>query len=210
MDGVRTGTCFQDGTEIHDQAHQKQDRWISKRRKLRNIQAKTWGMLLQMLVYHHTSTLALPVLLAEQALRPIRADHGIRPLIVFTLNPEPGIVDSNAPAMRIACPTALLTRCSRIQGAHPGLKEADFCSAIPLRLNYLTIEIRTPDRGWMEPPAGQLAVKSLPVLTLPGTGIAQVGPLARLYRRGRHVLTSGLVRDQRGCETLCRIEDGYA
>ncbi len=177
---------------------------------LRNIQAKTWGMLPWMLVYHHTSTLALPVLLAEQSLRPIRVLQGSRPLIVFTLNPEPAAADPKAPAMRIGCPTALLTRCSLIDGASPGLSAGDFCSAIPLRLSYLNIEIRTVGRGWVEPPAEQLAVKSLPVLTLPGTGIVQVGPLARLYRRGRHVLTSGLVRDQRGCETLCRIEDGYA
>lgn len=167
-------------------------------------------MLFRMLVYHHTSTLALPMLLAEQSLRPIRACHGSRPLIVFTLNPEPGGAASKAPAMRISCPTALLTRCSQIEGANPELGDGDFCSAIALRLSYLTIEIRTLDRGWVVPPAEQFAVKALPVLTLPGTGIAQLGPLARLYRRGRHVLTSGLMRDQRGCETLCRIEDGFA
>jgi hypothetical protein len=163
-----------------------------------------------MLVYHHTSTLALPMMLAERALRPLGTADRSRPLTVFIPNPEPDVIPSNAPPLRVSCPTALLTRCSRIQGAGPNASEAHFCAAIPLRLSYLTIEIKTVNRGWVAAPTGQLAVHTLPVMTLPGTGIEQVGPLARLYRRGRHVLTSALVRERSGRETLCRVEDAFA
>jgi hypothetical protein len=163
-----------------------------------------------MLAYHHTTTLALPMMLAERALRPLGTADRSRPLTVFTLDPEPGAIPPHAPALRVSCPTALLTRCSRIAGAGPHASEAQFCAAIPLRLNYLTMEIKTVNRGWRPAPTGELAVRTLPVMALPGTGIEQLGPLARLYRRGRHVLTSALVRERSGRETLCRVEDAYA
>jgi hypothetical protein len=93
-------------------------------------------------------------------------------------------------------------------GEHEGTSLPEWlATSQPIPLRSLVLEVLVADGQWREVDTAELAARRLPMLTLPVRNLVQAGPLARMWRRGKHVLTSCRMRYRDGRERYCRVED---